>query len=57
MRIVREFGAKTTVVDLMQVNGIVSLLTERCVPFMTAMTGDVRRNDNPPFPTHARFDY
>jgi hypothetical protein len=52
----RELGAKTTVGGLIHVCGIVSLLTEKSVPYTTAITDKVRRNENLPFPTHARSD-
>ena len=40
-----NLGAKMTV---MQVCAIVSLLTGKCVPPTTAMTGEVRKNNYPP---------
>jgi hypothetical protein len=51
-----EIGTKTTAGGLVQVCAIVSLLTEKCSPPMTTMTGKVCRKDNPPFPAHARSD-
>jgi ATP-dependent Lon protease len=56
MGFLQELGAKTMVGGLMQICANVSLLTEMCVPPTTAMTGEVRRNGNLPFPTHARSD-
>ena len=47
-----NLGAKMTVV---QVCAIVSLLTGKCVPPTTAMTGEVRKN-NSPLPIHTRPD-
>jgi ATP-dependent Lon protease len=37
------FGAKTTIVGLLQVCAIVSLLTGKYVPPTTAMTGELRK--------------
>ena len=45
-----NLGAKMTVV---QVCAIVSLLTGKCVPPTTAMTGEVRKNNSSFPPTHA----